>query len=75
MLYHLYLLFFIYTLNIESNVIIFMNSGLKVSERGEIQPIQVTNFWKLFYSSSSSKKKCNFLKLSISGAEKEEMVL
>lgn len=36
--------FFIYTLILETNVIIFVNSDLKVSERGEIQPIQLVNF-------------------------------
>lgn len=50
-------IFFSYTLNIESNVIIFVNSGLKVSERGEIQPRQVKNFSKLFYICFHSKKK------------------
>lgn len=47
-MYHYYLWFFIYTLNTESNVIIFVNSHLKVSERGEIQPIQIRNFGSYF---------------------------
>lgn len=37
-------IFFIHTLNTESNAVSCMNSDVKASERGEIQPIQVRNF-------------------------------
>lgn len=46
----------IYTLNTESNVINFINSAVKVFERGKIQPIKIRNLWKLFKGSFSDQR-------------------